>query len=133
MLHSAISGFAHKTRLVNPLVAYRRRCIDPDDSLTRKRRGESEFRIAAIVEETEEVFLGDGHHEARSGKAFLKERAFCYGADFCDPAKVEGDCFLASHDAVVREGVLVGVSGGVVGLADGAEDARDGGEVDEEV
>lgn len=59
-------------------------------------------------------------------------------ADAADVGEVDGDGAAAAgagggEDAVAREGVLVGVAGGVVGLAVAADDAGVGGEEDEEI
>ncbi|KAL8803997.1 MAG: hypothetical protein Q9200_006003, partial [Gallowayella weberi] len=93
---------------------------------------ELQGRIAAIFHQGQKLGFFDTDvifRSQRSGEIVpLGEVA--YAADVCE---VDGDSFGAVGDAVMGEGVEVGVSGGVVCLAVAADDAGVGGEEDEEV
>ena len=56
-----------------------------------------------------------------------------YNADGAHDAEVDGDSLLPSLDAVLRKSILKGTSGGIVRLADIANNTGDGREHDEKV
>ena len=109
------------------------RRVDTQHELALCRRQHGQGRVAVVLQEGMQLpFLDLGvfwryGHRGRGAQSFGDE---AYG---CDAGEVDGDCLFADAGAVAREGVLVGVSAAVVGLAFLTGYAGDGGKEDEEV
>lgn len=121
----------HIQRLRDLLRPQPRRRLHPRDDLAVRPR-EHQPRVAAAVHERQELgFLDadEGFGAQGGGKLVPLGQV----ADAADVGEVDGDGAGAAGDAVARQGILVGVAGGVVGLAVAADDAGVGGQEDEEI